>query len=364
MSNHELEELNQQVAERKKELARAENMREEEREKAEAEIKKKEEALAKERRERERLAAQLKAMEEKVVKGATDEAVARQKEEELIKAQVELEERRAEQDKLNERLREKEELSAAAEEKFSSIQEEAAAKTKKLKKLWSRYEQAKSEVKDLQGEFQQEKEDLLDTIRDQDRQIKLLALIVANFVPPEERNKVEKRARWEEDLNEWLVENPSTVGANTKRPVSAVTGAKRPSSAVARTANRLGSENPRFKGENIITLELDMPERTTRDYQDRDLLPDGDLLGMAMPSMPNVYFAFPQDAAAGTDALNASSASSRPKSRATSSRPRPTSARRAPSASSSASSAGTANAPSSQDEEEDFPSARGLVPKR
>lgn len=40
-------------------------------------------------------------------------------------------------------------------------------------------------------------------------------------------------------------------------------------------AGRAGSENPRFKGENIITLELDMPERTTRDYQDRDLLPDG-----------------------------------------------------------------------------------------
>ena len=27
------------------------------------------------------------------------------------------------------------------------------------------------------------------------------------------------------------------------------------------------SENPRFKGENILQLELDMPERTTRDYE-------------------------------------------------------------------------------------------------
>ncbi len=54
------------------------------------------------------------------------------------------------------------------------------------------------------------------------------------------------------------------------------TGAKRPSSAVARAANRLGSENPRFKGENILQLELDMPERTTRDYEERDMLQDGE----------------------------------------------------------------------------------------
>ncbi len=57
--------------------------------------------------------------------------------------------------------------------------------------------------------------------------------------------------------------------------------------------DRLGSDNPRFRGENIIQLgtkftrftsakvqiltqkallELDMPERTTRDYEERDLL--------------------------------------------------------------------------------------------
>eukprot|EP00286_Rhodomonas_abbreviata_P010894 CAMPEP_0181319864 /NCGR_PEP_ID=MMETSP1101-20121128/17805_1 /TAXON_ID=46948 /ORGANISM="Rhodomonas abbreviata, Strain Caron Lab Isolate" /LENGTH=337 /DNA_ID=CAMNT_0023427505 /DNA_START=30 /DNA_END=1044 /DNA_ORIENTATION=+ len=337
-------------------------MREEEREKAEAEIRNKETALRKEREEREKLANQLKAMEEKVVKGTADQEQAKAKEEELIKAQVELEERRAEQEKLNQQLREKEELSAAAEEKFSSVQEEAAAKTKKLKKLWSRYEHAKSEVKDLQGEFQAEKEDLLDTIRDQDRQIKLLSLIVSSFVPPEERKKVERRARWEDDVNEWTVENPSTIGATAKRPVSAVTGAKRPSSAVARTANRLGSENPRFKGENIIQLELDMPERTTRDYQDRDLLPDGDLLGMAMPTNPNVYFSFPSQesptdsfAPTSSSASSSSSSSSRPKSRATSNGlgqcrrgGQPVARGEAP-----------AEAP-----QEDFPSARGLVPKR
>ena len=99
--------------------------------------------------------------------GHADEHTARQKEEELIRAQVELEERRRAQEHLNAQLREKEEMAAAAAEKYSSVEDEVASKSKKLKKLWSRYEQTKLEVKDIQKEFQQEKEDLLDTIREQ-----------------------------------------------------------------------------------------------------------------------------------------------------------------------------------------------------
>ena len=55
-----------------------------------------------------------------------------------MQAQMELEQHRAEQEKLNAQLKEREELSQAAEEKYASIQEECLAKTKKLKKLWTR----------------------------------------------------------------------------------------------------------------------------------------------------------------------------------------------------------------------------------
>lgn len=46
-------------------------------------------------------------------------------------------------------------------------------KTKKLKKLWSKYQTAQREVKDIQEEFQQERSDMLDTIRELTRQLKL-----------------------------------------------------------------------------------------------------------------------------------------------------------------------------------------------
>lgn len=46
-------------------------------------------------------------------------------------------------------------------------------KTKKLKKLWSKYQTAHREIKDIQEEFQQERSDMLDTIRELTRQLKL-----------------------------------------------------------------------------------------------------------------------------------------------------------------------------------------------
>ena len=171
---------------------------EEERLRAQQEITSKEEMLAAERRERQRLAAQLAAMEEKLVVGHADEETVRKREEDLLRAQVELEERRREQEVLNERLREKEEMAAENESKYADIKEEAEVKTKKLKKLWKKYEETKRDVEDLQQTFRDERDELYESVREQERQLKLLNLIVSNFVPPEEKRKLESRCIYDE----------------------------------------------------------------------------------------------------------------------------------------------------------------------
>lgn len=60
----------------------------------------------------------------------------------------------------------------------------------------------------------------------------------------------------------------------------------------ARAANRIGSDNPRFKGENILGLQFDLPQRTTRDYDEREMFDDGGL-GFSVGNIPNVYLAYP-----------------------------------------------------------------------
>jgi len=55
------------------------------------------------------------------------------------------------------------------------------------------------------------------------------------------------------------------IKKDNKRPQSAV-GLKRPTSEYSRIAKGLGDLNPRYKFDNILQLDLDMPERTTEDY--------------------------------------------------------------------------------------------------
>lgn len=49
-----------------------------------------------------------------------------------------------------------------------------------------------------------------------------------------------------------------------KRPASVVPGQIRPLSEYSRIACALGNTNPRFRIDNILRLDFDLPERTTQ----------------------------------------------------------------------------------------------------
>lgn len=93
-------------------------------------------------------------MEEKLIKGGEMISKASKQEVMLRKAEVELRERAMQEAHLARELAEREEMNMQLEEHFSSLQEEVEVKTKKLKKLWSKYQAAVSETQDLQEEFQ------------------------------------------------------------------------------------------------------------------------------------------------------------------------------------------------------------------
>lgn len=111
---------------------------------------------------------------------------------------------------------------------------------------------------------------MFDTIQELTNQLKLKNLIVENFVPPDEFRKYEQQTVWNEEENDWIINHPAKMihkkAESSRRPQSAV-GMKRPTSEYSRIAKGLGDLNPRYKFDNIIQLELDMPERTTEDYE-------------------------------------------------------------------------------------------------
>lgn len=206
-------------------------------------------------------------MEEKLIKGGEVISKASKQEIQLRKAEKELRERAMQETKLARDLAEKEEMNLQLEEHFSSLQEEVEVKTKKLKKLWGKYQGAMREAQDLQEEFQTERSDMLDTIRELTRNIKLKETIILNFIPDETARNIEKRAAWSNEEDMWVIPKLNFSGNKVRaaRPISS-TKLRRPETEYARHRKQYDG-NSRYKYDNIIATELDMPERTTQEFE-------------------------------------------------------------------------------------------------
>merc|ERR1719261_2149948 len=106
-------------------------------------------------------------------------------------AKAELEERKRKEIEVARKMAEKESSMLVIEDRFSNMQEEVDVKTRKLKKLWEKFQTAKTEVADLKVENQRKREELLENVRDLTRQLQLKQLIIDHFVPADDTSKLE-----------------------------------------------------------------------------------------------------------------------------------------------------------------------------
>lgn len=106
-----------------------------------------------------------------------------------------------------------------------------------------------------------------------------MLLIIDNFVPIEVKTRLYTQSRYDEEQEEWSMNTSNLVDmAPIRRPVSLPTR-RRPTSEYALhmiktkdttcASNTTPTESPaiRYKGENILSYELDMPLRTTHEYK-------------------------------------------------------------------------------------------------
>ena len=207
-------------------------------------------------------------MEEKVLVGTQVMEEAKKQAKELKKKKKVLEKEHRLRQELEEQKKEKDDELLQINKKFGTLQEELDYITKKLQKVWTKYKSVQNEIQEVHEDFYRDRQDMFDTISKIDIQLRLKSLIIEHFIPEDEVKKVTDMAKWNDELNDWVIKPPKKFqkkkGGN--RPVSAV-GMKRPTSEYSRIAKGLGDVNPRFKFENILDLDLDMPERTTEDYQ-------------------------------------------------------------------------------------------------
>lgn len=107
----------------------------------------------------------------------------------------------------------------------------------------------KNELTDIQDVIHKEREDLMDRIRELTREIRLKHLMIDQFIPAQEYMRIERRAEWSDDVNEWVLPNMEFTGNNIK---------------ISKAKKKEGKEvHNNFLFENI----LNMDESDDEDYE-------------------------------------------------------------------------------------------------
>jgi len=212
------------------------------------------------------LQEQLQQLEDKILhnEGLGDQNAALELE--LRKRQAETEQLRLEEQRLAEQLAEKEEDLHLQGENYATLEEAVQFKTELLEKRFKQYQEVKTDIMDIQEEYADEREDLLDTIRQMTRDLKLSHAIIENFIPCDDVEKMEERCKWDDDEEKWVLAKRTEEQGLTIRAARPVSALGTRSHTTRHSLINAARGNSRHKSENIITLELDMPARTTVDY--------------------------------------------------------------------------------------------------
>lgn len=214
--------IKKKIEEERKMLAERKDLEEEERNKVKSDLDRHEKEVKKALKEQEALKQRLQGLERKILVGGENLLEKAEEQERLLEESAkELEERRKHEEQLRRAITQKEAERIDLEERYTSLQEEAAGKTRKLKKVWTLLMAAKSELGDMQAEHQREMEALLESVRHLSREHKLHQLIIDSFIPFEYQEMIERYVHWNEDIGEWQLKCVAYTGNNMRKQLDA-----------------------------------------------------------------------------------------------------------------------------------------------
>ena len=280
-----------------------------EKEKLLSDLSAKENALKSQREDREKVVSKIQALESQLLSGtgmggtknntpgvgsgSSNNIVEHTNEQQKIleKRKADLAERKKLERNAAQELEAKEEQGEELEKTYTSLQQEAETKTRKLRKLFTKLQSVKQDIVDVTEEYNRDRRDLEDTQQQLLKELKLKIMLIENFIPPNDRKKLLARAAYDEEEDTWYMtrhrneaggdvngdkgDAVAQYGVIMKRPVSAA-GSRRPVSEYAKMISGLqhsGAAGARYRGENIMRLSLDRGGRTTREYEGPDVAP-------------------------------------------------------------------------------------------
>ncbi|XP_024286224.1 kinesin-like protein KIF3B [Oncorhynchus tshawytscha] len=218
--------------------------------------------MQKEQEAMEKIIEKYKAMESKILAGGKniiDHTNEQQKMLELKRQEIAEQIRRERE--IQQQVMAQDEETGELRETFSSLQQEVDLKTKKLKRLYAKLQLVKAEIGDVIDEHVVTRQELEQTQNELTRELKFKYLLIENFIPPKDKNKIMNRLHFDSDEDQWrfrpFVPSESKSAHQVKRRPTSVVGYKRPISQYAQMAVTAGAPC-RYRAENVMLLELDM----------------------------------------------------------------------------------------------------------
>ncbi|XP_077403309.1 kinesin-like protein KIF3B [Vanacampus margaritifer] len=231
--------------------------------------------LKREQKEGELLATKIKTMESKLLVGGktiVDHTNEQQRMLELKRQEIA--EQKSREQEMRQQMEYRDEENLELKETYSSLQQEVDIKTKKIERCWAKLETLKAKIHKLEEEHISERQKLEQNQNELTRDLKLKCQMIENFIPLEDKKKIISRVYFDEEEEYWKLKPITHTEHDPRmmsRPQSAV-GFRRPLSHHARMAMMIG-HGMRYKAENILLLQIDLPSRTTKNYQQPVIAP-------------------------------------------------------------------------------------------
>ncbi|KAG7499056.1 kinesin KIF3B [Solea senegalensis] len=204
------------------------------------------------------LAAKIKAMQSKLlVGGKTIVDHTNEQQKMLEQKRQEIYEQKQREQRMQKWMESCDNDTLELKETYISLQQEVDIKTKKLKKLFAKLQAVKAENDDIREAHIEQRQELEETQDKLTRNLKLKHLIIENFIPLHEKNKIVKRVYFDEEDGHWKtkliphLENRHQMSMIMKPRMRKKKGKK----------------------ENILILDIDPPTQYTKEYQEPIVAP-------------------------------------------------------------------------------------------
>ena len=227
------------------------NKSEEEKKKLIEEIKKKNEENNIKKKEGEELLAKYRSIKSKMIKGDDTQKKVKEQEIEIKRQREELEKRKREEQRLKEIQEEKEKNTIDLKKKYDTKKQNIDDLNDKIGKIQAQLEAKKRENKENEEKYGDEEDQFRNLILTQEKELKRLEYIIKKFVPPEEKERIEKCLEFSEKEGIYKINGRKALLNNYKQNIDKIQKMK-----------KMKLKDPKAPTiiEDTINLQLEKPD--------------------------------------------------------------------------------------------------------